>query len=34
MVHLLQKELGERIIIPEKPDFVGAHGAAILAGLS
>lgn len=34
MVQLLQKELGETIIIPEKPDFVGAHGAAILAGLS
>jgi len=34
MVQLLQKELGEKIIIPEKPDFVGAHGAAILAGLS
>ncbi len=34
MIQLLQDELGESIIIPEKPHFVGAHGAAILAGLS
>lgn len=34
MVQLLQSDLGETIIIPEKPHFVGAHGAAILAGLS
>ncbi|WP_372645266.1 acyl-CoA dehydratase activase [Ancylomarina sp.] len=34
MIQLLQVALGENIIIPEKPQFVGAHGAAILAGLS
>ena len=34
MVQLLQDALGENIIVPEKPQFVGAHGAAILAGLS
>lgn len=33
MIQLLEESLGEPIIIPEKPQFVGAHGAAILAGL-
>ena len=31
MVQLLQEALGEQIIVPENPQFVGAHGAAILA---
>ncbi|MFA8437114.1 MAG: acyl-CoA dehydratase activase [Marinifilaceae bacterium] len=34
MVHLLQEALGEEVIVPENPQFVGAHGAAVLAGLS
>lgn len=34
MIQLLEETLGESIIVPEKPQFVGAHGAAILAGLS
>ncbi len=34
MVQLLQDALGEEIILPENPQFVGAHGAAILSGLS
>lgn len=31
MVQLLKEALGEQIIVPENPQFVGAHGAAILA---
>ncbi|MCZ4693353.1 3-hydroxyacyl-ACP dehydratase [Ancylomarina euxinus] len=34
MIQLLQEALGQNIIIPTNPQFVGAHGAAILAGLS
>jgi len=34
MVRLLQEALGEEVIVPETPQFVGAHGAAVLAGLS
>lgn len=33
MIHLLQQTLGEDLIIPESPQFVGAYGAAVLAGL-
>lgn len=33
MVHLLERALGERIIIPKLPQFVGAYGAAVLASL-
>ncbi len=31
MVHLLKESLGQDVIVPESPQFVGAHGAAILA---
>lgn len=34
MVQLLEDTLGENIIVPEKPQFVGAYGAAVLAGLN
>ncbi|MRT91701.1 acyl-CoA dehydratase activase [Ancylomarina sp. 16SWW S1-10-2] len=34
MIELLEQSLGENIIVPEKPQFVGAYGAAVLAGLS
>jgi predicted CoA-substrate-specific enzyme activase len=34
MVQLLEESLGKNIIVPEKPQFVGAYGAAILSGLS
>lgn len=33
MIHLLQQTLGDDLIIPESPQFVGAYGAAVLAGL-
>ncbi len=32
MVHLIKEALGQDIIIPNSPQFVGAHGAAIIAG--
>ncbi len=32
MIHLLQQTFGDDLIIPESPQFVGAYGAAILAG--
>ena len=32
MVHLLRKTFGEDVIVPESPQFVGAYGAAVLAG--
>ncbi|MBN1988571.1 MAG: hypothetical protein JW783_04185 [Bacteroidales bacterium] len=31
MVHLLREALGEEVIVPETPHFVGAYGAALLA---
>jgi len=34
MVSLLKEALGQEVIVPEKPQFVGAYGAAVLAGLS
>ncbi len=34
MVQLIEESLGETIIVPERPQFVGAYGAAMLAGLS
>lgn len=33
MIHLLREALGEELIIPKTPQFVGAHGAAVLAGM-
>ncbi len=32
MVQLLQEGLNQHVFVPEFPQFVGAHGAAILAG--
>lgn len=32
MVYLLREALGEELIVPESPQFVGAYGAAVLAG--
>jgi (R)-2-hydroxyacyl-CoA dehydratese activating ATPase len=32
MIHLLREVLGEDLIIPESPQYLGAYGAAILAG--
>ncbi len=32
MVHLLKEAVGSDIIVPESPQFVGAYGAALLAG--
>lgn len=33
MIALLRRELGDALIVPDSPQFVGAHGAATLAGL-
>lgn len=33
MIHLLKQTFGDDLIIPKSPQFVGAYGAAILAGL-
>jgi predicted CoA-substrate-specific enzyme activase len=33
MIALLRRELGDALIVPPSPQFVGAHGAAVLAGL-
>ena len=32
MIHLLKQTFGDDIVIPESPQFVGAYGAAVLAG--